>query len=258
MALLTEQLLQASFKNIDFLIRKESIDQLGQKRITHDYPNSGTRYVEAQGTVPGEFSLDVFFHGIDWKEKFQTFRKAIEDPSPGRLVMPVFGIYNSVVAFPASAEASQTEVGIITMPVKFSVTIERPSPTETTSTQEDVSEQAEKIRQSMTAEFENSYSEPTSLNNIGVAKDDLLKISDILLISAISSSIFRSSIDLALRSPTLLSELLFSTTVPYGIFYETALFNSGGTAENRYNNYKIQATYGNGLSNSMNDIRAGV
>lgn len=251
MPLRAEQLLQASYKNINFLIRKESVDQLGQKRIVHEYPNSGTRYVEAQGQVPGEFSLDIFFHGPNWRENYQEFKRAIEDPAPGRLVMPVFGVYNSVVALPASAEATQNGIGEITLPVKFSVTIERPSPTETEATEEDVAEQAEQIRQATGEIFQNAYTEPSSLNNIKTAENDLLTVANIITISAISAAIFQSSLSLALRSPELLTELLFSTTQPYGIFYEASINNPGNTTESRYSNYKALATYGNSLSNSI-------
>lgn len=129
------QLLQAKYKNIPFFVRKESIDQLGQKRIIHDYPSSGTRYVEAQGLVPNEFSIDIFFSGLLWKDYFELFKSVLELASPGRLVLPVFGVIENVVAMPTSASSSMTDIGIITMTVKFSVTVEKPSPTSIVSSQ---------------------------------------------------------------------------------------------------------------------------
>ena len=47
-----ERLLQAKYKNVIFLVNNESIDQIGQKRIVHDFPNTQARYVEPQGKAP--------------------------------------------------------------------------------------------------------------------------------------------------------------------------------------------------------------
>lgn len=141
-----QNLLQAKYKNVQFFVRRESVDQLGQKRIIHDYPNTQARYLEPQGTVPSQFTLEIFFTGEFWQDEYEVFRQALEDPTPGRLVLPTFGVFENMVAIPASAESAQTAVGEIPLTVKFSSTVERPSPTTATTSEEDVSEQAQTTR----------------------------------------------------------------------------------------------------------------
>jgi prophage DNA circulation protein len=151
--LIVGQLLRAKYKNIQFYVRRESIDQLGQKRITHDYPNTQTRYMEAQGIVPAQFTLDIFFSGISWRSDFQEFKSAIEEADSGRLTLPTFGVIENVVALPTRAESNQTSIGEISMTVTFSVTVEKPSPTEADASAEDVSESAEISRGALEVAF---------------------------------------------------------------------------------------------------------
>lgn len=139
-------LLQAKYKNVTFGVRRESVDQLGQKRITHDYPNTQARYLEPQGTVPQQFTLEIFFSSDTFQTDYEVFRASIEDPQPGRLVLPTFGVIENVVAMPARAESVQTAIGEIPLTVTFSVTVERPSPTGATTSEEDVSEQSQVTR----------------------------------------------------------------------------------------------------------------
>lgn len=147
------QLLQAKYKNVTFLVRSESVDQLGQKRIIHDYPNTQARYVEPQGTVPPMFTIEIFFSSDTWIDDYNRFKAAIEDPKPGRLVIPTFGVFENMVAMPAKASSDQTAIGEIPLTVTFSSTVERPSPTSATTTKEDVSSQSETTRASVKEAF---------------------------------------------------------------------------------------------------------
>jgi len=146
-------MLQAKYKNVFFFVRKESVDQLGQKRITHDYPNTQARYMEPQGTVPDQFTIDIFFSSPVWQLQYEGFKRALEDPRPGRLVLPTFGVFENMVAMPARAESNQSAVGEISMTVTFTRTAERPSPTQATTSKEDVSEQAQAVRGAIKGAF---------------------------------------------------------------------------------------------------------
>lgn len=148
-----DQLLQAKYKNQSFFVRNEQVDQLGQKRITHDYPNTQARYLEPQGTVPDQFTLDIFFSSDFWIEEYENFKTLIEDPRPGRLVLPTFGVFENMVAKPAKATSSQNAIGEIPMTVTFTTTVERPSPTEATTTEEDVSDQSQVVRTELKGAF---------------------------------------------------------------------------------------------------------
>jgi prophage DNA circulation protein len=146
-------LLQAKYKNVSFFVRREAMDQLGQKRIIHDYPNTKARYAEPKGAVPDQFTIDLFFTGEFWQDEFDLFKARLEDPSPGRLILPTFGVFENMVALPATGESNQTSVGEISLTVKFSVTVERPSPTEATTSKEDVSEQSQLVRTELQGAF---------------------------------------------------------------------------------------------------------
>jgi len=146
-------LYQAKYKNVTFFVRRESVDQLGQKRIMHEYPNTQARYLEPQGVVPQQFTLEIFFSSDNWVDEYEVFRTAIEDPRPGRLVLPTFGVIENVVAMPAKAESNQTSIGEIPVTVTFSITVERPAPTNAETTEEDVSESAQDVRETTKGAF---------------------------------------------------------------------------------------------------------
>jgi prophage DNA circulation protein len=149
------QLLPAKYKNIIFFVRSETVDQLGQKRIIHDYPNTQARYLEPQGTVTPPFKLEIFFSSDRWIEEYEAFKRAIEDPLPGRLILPTFGVFENMVALPARAESRQEAIGEIPVSVTFSATVERPAPTEAATSEQDVSSQAQTTRVEIQGAFAN-------------------------------------------------------------------------------------------------------
>lgn len=134
----TRSLLPAYYKSIPFFVRSESIDEYGQKRITHNYPNSSTRYEEAQGVAPLTLTIDIFFSGTLYKDSYELFKLAVEDPLPGILSIPVLGIFENIVARPASASVTQETIGEITTTVTFSETVLKPSPTTSLASSQDV------------------------------------------------------------------------------------------------------------------------
>lgn len=247
-------LLPAFYKQIPFLVRKEQIDALGQKRIQHDYPNTSTRYIEPQGKVPGEFSIDLFFTGLAWKESFRAFKRILEDPSPGILFLPVFGIINNVVAFPASALADQKSVGEISISVKFSETIEKPSPIEVI-TEEDAFVKGQEIRDLLGLAFTIAFQAASTLNNVITSQIDIISSSIIVAESTGASrelTILKRNLEKQIRSPSGLSNLLLSSEIPIGFLQSVAINTEDDKA---FNKFKTIALTGNTLSNSMNDIR---
>ena len=71
-------LLAASYKSIPFYVRRESLDEYGQKRITHNYPNGSVRYEEPQGVAPIVLTIDIFFSGEFYKDSFELFKLAVD------------------------------------------------------------------------------------------------------------------------------------------------------------------------------------
>jgi hypothetical protein len=246
--------LQAKFKGVSFYVRNESIDQLGQKMIVHDYPQTQSRYVEPQGKVPNEFSLDIFFAGITYQDDFKLFKSAIEDSTAGRLYLPTFGIINNVVALPASASASQESIGEISMTVKFSVTITKPSPTKTDSTTQDISYNAEITRALIGTSFIASFSAPSTIDNITTAISDTNNLAiacNGIVNNPAGLNVFLNAMPSAISNPTQFVSLLLNQNDPLGFLENIAVSLSGNQAFNTFTQF---ATFSNNLSNSVYEL----
>jgi prophage DNA circulation protein len=251
------KLLGAKYKYISFFVRKETIDSIGQKNIIHDYPNTSKRYVERQGKEPFSATLDIFFAGLNWQENYKTFKAALENPSPGRLVLPTFGVFNNIVAVSANATSAQTSIGEISIPVTFTETIERPSPTESDASSEDVNSAGDNARSDLQDSFSDTYKSPTSVNNITTAKSDFVNLAG--TINNITGLVFASksfirNLPKYLTNPSSLGSLLLSSVDPLGLMKLVANQN---TSSSFYNFRKI-AVCGANLPNAMNDIRDGI
>jgi hypothetical protein len=256
MASRTLVLLPAKYKNISFKIRKESLDSIGQKSIIHGYPNTSSQYVERQGKKPFSTTLDIFFSGDTWRDDFNAFKNALNNPAPGRLVLPTFGVFNNIVAIEASASADQTNIGEISIPVTFTETIEKPSPTESDPSSEDVYSAGADSREDLQASFEDSYERPTGINNLTVANSDFVNLAGVInSITGLSfaTTLFLRNLPKRLTSPAGMGALLLSPFAPIGLMQVVARQN---TSKSFYNFRKI-AVCGNNLPNSMNEIRDG-
>lgn len=246
--------LQASFKGIPFPIRNETLDDIGQKRILHEYPNSNIQYLEPKGKAPFNATIDIFFSGDNFREDFDEFKRAIEDPAPGRLILPTFGVFHNIVASQTSAASSQTSIGEISLSVKFSVTVDRPAPIQTQITTQDVAQQAQNVRDALKEEFEVSFEEPSFLSSIQTAINDALGMSEDLKkitgeIRKITS--FVRKVSSTIKDAKRYADLLLSPNQPEGILQALAFTEIGSEA---FSLYQEMSTLGNSLSNSMTDI----
>lgn len=131
-------MLAASFGNISFFVRQETINEYGQKFIQHDYPQSSKRYMEKQGKSPLNLSAEIFFYGENYKDNYELFKLAVEDGEARLLIIPTFGAFENIVAKPSSASVSHSNLGEITTSVTFFETEEKPSPTSSTASSQDV------------------------------------------------------------------------------------------------------------------------
>jgi len=254
MASRLEQLLPAKYKNIPFFVRKEAITQIGQKRIKHQYPNAASVYGEAQGKSPFDCTINIFFAGSNWRDDYSRFKQALERSAPGRLQLPTFGLFNNIVAMPASAEAGQTSIGEISLSVNFFETIERPAPTTATLTEEDASAKAQEAREAMREEFDNAYETPATANNLITASDDLKKLGE--KVSKITKKVreFRSyvrKVDRFVKRGERIAAILLTPGSPQGYLQSVA---DSLKATLGFNLAKQMAKVGEQLSNKMNEI----
>lgn len=249
-----DKLISAKYKNVPFFVRTETINNIGQKRIIHDYPNSNTRYVENQGLSIFEETIDIFFSGENYQANFNDFVAAIRDPAPGRLFLPVFGIFENVVALPAPANTNHTGLGEISMSITFTETIEKPAPTEILDTQEDVSDQAQITRKSLQAQFANDYIPPNTRNNIITVGTDMEILGETVKDSTGKEKEFNRfarSISRNISNTENFAALLLSPLTPLGFLQSIAI---GITGPEAFASFKQIAVSGNNLSNSMAEI----
>jgi len=247
--------LAAKFKGVPFFVRSESLDNVGQARVKHTYPKTGVQYLEPMGQQPFSATIDIFFHGANFREDFQKFQKAIQDPAPGRLFLPTFGVFNSVVANPGSFKSDQGSLGEITASILFEETIDKPSPTEADISQQDVSERAQVAREELQTEFAETYPEPTTLNNVLTSGSDGASLGDQVggIIGDLRSvDAFLRKLDGALRDADSYAALLFSPDSPIGLLQATALSSFN------FSNFRRMAALGTNLPNAMNDIILGI
>jgi hypothetical protein len=252
----SSKLLPAKYKNISFFVRKETIDGIGQKNIIHDYQHTSSRYVERQGKRPFSATLDIFFAGIKWQDNYNSFKAALENPAPGRLVLPTFGVFNNVVAVEANANADQTSIGEISIPITFTETIEKPSPTETDATSEDVASTKADTLDNLKESFTDNYESPTGLNNITTSKSDFTNLAGTInnitgLVFGVKS--FIRNLPKRLSNPSTLGNLLLSSSSPIGLLQLV----SGQDTSKSFSNFANIATCGNNFSNVLADIRDG-
>jgi prophage DNA circulation protein len=243
-------LLPAIYKNIPFFVKKEQIDSVGHKRVIHTYPNTSVVYAEAQGVAPTSFTIDIFFHGPTAYLDFQAFKNALEDPLPGRLFLPSFGVFNNVIVVPSSAEVDQTTVGIISFPsVQFYVTMPRPSPTQTLTTQEDVFFAGESIRQAISAAALILYTVPSTINNVKTIILDSMSLVQSVFIYIQNQLLFANIINnlpKKIQNPGLLMNYLLNPN--NGVLEQIAF------SVNDFKIFTSISTIGNNLSNELIDI----
>ena len=81
--ILTSQLLPSSFRGVSFKIRGEVLPEEGRKIVLHEYVNSSARFVEDLGGIPSRFQVNAFVHGVDFRERSDALRAALNTKGAG-------------------------------------------------------------------------------------------------------------------------------------------------------------------------------
>lgn len=247
--------LAGKYKNVPFFVRNESLNS-GHNRVVHKYPKTETQYMESMGVVPFSATVTIFFSGANYKEDSLKFRQAISDPSSGRLYLPTYGVYDSIIALPTAFVSDQTNLGEISAAVTFQTSIERPSPVESELTEQDVSEQSEIARQELQAQFAEAFPEAIYINNLTVALEDAIGlVEETIDITGLlqDGREFLRKIDTQIRNASSYASLLLNSGTPQGFLEIVGLSFPGRTG---INIFKRLASVGTLLSNSMNDVKA--
>ena len=246
--------LQGKFKNVPFLVKSESMDNVGQSWVKHTYPKSGVQYLEPMGENPFEMTVDLYFNGDNALEKFEAFKKAIQDPSSGRLYSPSYGIFDGVKAEPGSFVSDQKSLGNITASIHFSRSIDRPAPIDAEISEQDVASKTIEATATLQESFIADYTEPETANNFTTASVDAGGLAgEVKKITGLVKETrnFLRKIDVSIRQVDNYAALLLNPGQPLG-YLQSILLSTRNTGA--FSLYSKLANMGRDLSNSSNDI----
>ncbi len=250
--------LQGKFKNVPFLVKSESFDNVGQAWVKHTYPKSGVQYLEPMGENPFEMTVDLYFNGDDALEKFESFKKAIQDPSSGRLYSPSYGIFDGVKAEPSSFVSDQKSLGNITASIHFSRSIDRPAPIDAEISEQDVASKAVEATLVLQETFTEEYVIPETANNFTTASVDAVGLAEeVKTITGLIKETrnFLRKIDVSIRAVDKYAALLLNPGQPLG-YLQSILLSTRNTGA--FSLYSKLANMGRDNSNSINDINSGI
>lgn len=250
--------LQGKYKNVPFNVRKETLDSVGQSWVKHTYPKSGVQYLEAMGEEPFQETIDLYFKGETYLDDFNSFKKAIQDPAPGRLYSPTFGIFDNIIATPSSFTVTQNTLGNISASIHFEVTIDRPAPIDSEISEQDVASKAIEATAVLQESFTSDYVSPETDNNFLTAGTDAAGLAeetrDITGLIKETRDFLRK-IDVSIRQVDTYAALLLNPGQPLG-YLQSLLLSVKNTGA--FSLYSKLANMGRRLSNSMNDIDSGI
>jgi prophage DNA circulation protein len=79
-----------SYKGVEFLC-VNSDNEFGRRLIVHEFPQAETPFIEDMGRMARRFSLNGFYAGPDWEQRWDSLIAVCESEGPGLLIHPEFG-----------------------------------------------------------------------------------------------------------------------------------------------------------------------
>ena len=118
---LLEKILPGSYKGVNFLMIAGTTTG-GPKVVKHEYPNSNTQTIETLGLKPRTYSVTILIGG---GENYLTNRdqllRILEDETLGKLVHPLYGDIENVIALPFTLPEDFSSLGEGRISVVFEV-----------------------------------------------------------------------------------------------------------------------------------------
>lgn len=112
----------ASLGGAPFLFKSGSSPSLGRKTTTHDFVNSGSRYVEDLGNSPKIFTIEAEIHdvtGSGYQRKKKALEKVLNTAGITTLIHPTYGKQKVVPTINSVTENLTTELNV----AKYSLTL---------------------------------------------------------------------------------------------------------------------------------------
>lgn len=260
----TSQLVQASFKGVEFSVRSESLTEGGRKTILHEYTNSSERFVEDQGQIPPKFSVTAFVHGENFKANAKRLESALNEKGSGKLILPNFGSVN-VYSLPYSKSASQTSVGEIEFELEFAVGRPSAGPSIGLIEIQQVYDFGDIARQKIQEAFGSKFIIPSSVEDSAVAAFDMIaamngiveNYKDILPTENLETVLSKVTEMTAIlpqlvRDPVSLAEdFIGGTPVDTGLWQEISIGLTGGDG---LTNLILSTFFGGGSALELSDV----
>lgn len=113
-----KQTFPASYNGIPFLF-SSSERKGGRKTAVHEYPNTDHRYVEDMGKIVPIYTIDAVISGTElYSIRRDDFINALDEPGPGQLSHPFFGIKTvSIISW--TLHESIDSLGIAKFQIEF-------------------------------------------------------------------------------------------------------------------------------------------
>lgn len=117
MASINDQLFPCSFRGVPFLIEK-SDTRSGRKTVTHEFPNSDSRFVEDLGQLRSVFTITGWISGDFYFGLRNELIRALDTPGIGILVHPFLGL-REVTSTTYRVEEKTNSLGIAIFTMTF-------------------------------------------------------------------------------------------------------------------------------------------
>jgi len=267
--ILTSQLLPASFRGVSFKIRGEVLPEEGRKIVLHEYVNSSARFVEDLGGIPSRFQVNAFVHGVDFRERSDALRAALNTKGVGRLVLPVFGAVDAY-AMPYSIDTSQTSVGEISFSLNFAVGRPSPGPLAADADLQTVYGLGDNARAAVEGAVADEWVPPVNTENVISATGDFNSAidealdavkaqipSDVLTdINKIVSAV-EDGVSTIIRDGSELASTLIGSSVSAPGFWQSISLGLGQSIDisSAFKSLTPLLNYGNGLSLNLNGVQ---
>lgn len=108
----------ASFRGVPF----STVDaeaRVGRRTVTHEYPQRDDPYTEDLGRRARAFHVEAYVAGDDYLDRRDALIRAIEQPGPGELVHPRWGVLQVAVQDYVTVRESPREGGVARFTITF-------------------------------------------------------------------------------------------------------------------------------------------
>ncbi len=116
-----DKLLKGSYQGVEFFATSFSTGG-GRKKVVHTFPNSDKQFIEDLGRIPRSYGMTLIIAGGDsYFLNRDNMLRVLENGDDGKLVHPIYGDIENIVASEITVNETLTELGEGKITVIFKV-----------------------------------------------------------------------------------------------------------------------------------------